>query len=300
MSYRNLFIQNPARLSTKNEQLVVCTQEEIFIPIEDINCLLLESRQISVNTHTLSKLAQSGVLVLLCDERHMPCSFLLPTGQYCRRLKILGAQINQPRPKIKRLWQQTVASKILNQARCLKICEKKEAARLEQLAQTVRSGDPENVEGTAAACYFRALFGPAFFRGEEGLVNSALNYGYAILRGAVARSLSVYGFEPALGIHHHNELNSFNLADDLMEPFRPVVDLFVATNVDNSPNGALTPALKHSLFHLLNADINSDGQHHTVAYAIERLIHSLNRCLLENQERLALPKLIELRQHQYE
>lgn len=167
------------------------------------------------------------------------------------------------------------------------------------MADRVRSGDSENVEATAAQMYFPLLFGTGFFRGDdEDGRNAGLNYGYAILRGSIARSLTVYGFLPALGIHHRSTLNAFNLADDLIEPFRPVIDLLAYRNFDEYDT--LIPEKKRLLFNCLNLDILAGGRHHAVSYAVERLIQSLSRAVTEEGTKLILPELLELEQHRYE
>lgn len=164
-------------------------------------------------------------------------------------------------------------------------------------AERVRSGDTDNVEATGAQIYFPALFGDGFTRGQDCGLNAALNYGYAILRGAMARHLAVYGFIPSLGLHHCNRLNSFNLADDLMEPFRPVVDRLAYVLFQDTQE--LTPQSKRHLFNCLNMDIISGGQKHSVSYAMERLVQSLIRAM-EEKKSLILPELVELHQHRYE
>ena len=166
------------------------------------------------------------------------------------------------------------------------------------MAQSVRSGDSGNTEAAAAARYFPALFGADFTRGGLNGINSALNYGYAILRGCMARYLAVYGFMPSLGLHHKSELNSFNLADDMMEPFRPVVDLLVYSAVN--PEDDLCPEIKRLLFNCLNLDILSGKQSHSVAYAMERTVQSLQHSMAEGENALLLPKLLPLNQHRYE
>ena len=178
------------------------------------------------------------------------------------------------------------------------LCGKtQEAAFLHSRARAVTSGDKDNLEAAAAAYYFPALFGTGFTRSADDGRNAALNYGYAILRGYAARCAAVYGLLPWEGLHHCSQLNQYNLADDLMEPFRPVVDLYVAANVDEE--STLAPALKHALFGLMNADILSGGQHHSVAYAMERLVQSL-RTGMEKGGALALPKLLAWQPHGYE
>lgn len=299
MSFRNIIIESAAQISVKNNQLVIKTDTEHRIAIEDISALLLENRQSNITVAALSQLGQSGCAVYICDEKHMPCAVTTPFSQHSRQLEMIKTQTSASLPTRKRLWQSIIVSKVQNQARCMQLSGKPEAANhLEMLIPRIRSGDPENIEAVAAAYYFPQLFGDRFTRSFDGGINSALNYSYAILRGAVARNLAVYGFIPALGLFHHGTLNSFNLADDLMEPFRPVADYLVSTSInDDEP---LTPHIKRTLFNILNLDIISGGQRHSISYAAERLVQSLSRSLKDSSESLLLPEMIELSQHTYE
>ena len=299
MAFRNVIIESPARLSLKNEQLIVFTDREYRLPVEDLSALLLENRQSTITAAALSRLGQSGCAVFVCDEKHMPCAVLTPFSQHSRALTAARNQLAISEPRKKRLWQSVVRAKIRGQAACLRWQGKEAAANeLEGLADRVRSGDPDNVEATAAQLYFPALFGEGFGRREEDGRNAGLNYGYAILRGCTARCLAVYGFLPAFGIHHSGSLNAFNLADDLMEPFRPLVDMIVAAEF--LPEDALTPERKRQLFNCLNLDVLSGGAHHSAVYAMERLVQSYSRALQEKDAALLLPELRELRQHRYE
>ncbi len=299
MAFRSIMIESPAQLSLRDEQLVIRTDREHTVPLEDISALLLENRRSTITTAALARLGQCGCAVFLCDEKHIPCAVLTPFQQHSRALTVLRSQLDATEPLKKRLWQSMVKAKIGNQARCLRLAGKEaEAQTLSALAERVRSGDSENAEATAAQLYFPALFSEDFTRGEENGWNAALNYGYAILRGCTARTLSVYGFLPSLGIHHRSTLNAFNLADDLMEPFRPLVDLLVFSSFD--PEDELTPERKRTLFNCLNLDILSGGQRHSVSYAIEREVQSLRRAYEEKQPELTLPTLGELKQHSYE
>lgn len=299
MAYRNIVIENPARISCKNNQLVISADQTHTLPIEDLLSVLIESRQSTLTSAALAALAQNGTAVYVCDEKHLPCGTLLPYAQHCRQTEMVNLQLQTSLPLKKRLWQQVVAAKIRNQAECLALCGKSsEAAYLYSRAKTVQSGDSENAEGTAAAYYFTALFGKAFTRGADDGRNSAMNYGYAILRGCAARALTACGFLCCFGLHHCNALNAFNLADDIMEPFRPVVDLFTAANV--AQHAELSPSLKHALFNLLNADILSGEQHHSVAYGMQRLVHSLQQSYTAKAAALMLPVLLPTAQHAYE
>lgn len=299
MAFRNVVIQNPASISLKNSQLVIRTDAEHSLAIEDISALLIESRQTNISAAALSRLGECGCAVFVCDEKHMPCAVMTPFAGHSRELAVLKSQLNVGEVLKKHLWQMVVTAKINNQAACLRFCGREQMAEgLEHMAAEVRSGDGGNMEAAAALRYFPALFGKGFIRGREDGINSALNYGYAIVRGAVARCLAVYGFLPALGLHHRSELNNFNLADDLMEPFRPVVDMLVHVNFESGDS--LTTNAKRLLFNCLNLDVISGGQRHSLVYAVERLVQSYGRALDSGEAKLLLPELTELRQHRYE
>lgn len=278
---------------------MIRTEQERSVPLEEITALLLENRQITITTAALSRLGQCGCAVFSCDETHLPCAVFLPFCQHSRAPQVLRRQLDMSEPFKKRLWQSLVRQKIQNQAACLALAGKeREADTLRAMAARVRSGDPENIEASAAQFYFPILFGNGFTREQEDGRNAALNYGYAILRGCIARSLAVYGFLPALGLHHRSTLNAFNLADDLIEPFRPLIDLMVFSDI--SEDDELTPEKKHYLFNCLNLNIRSGKQNHSVAYAVERLVQSLSRAILEEKPELTMPELLNLQQHRYE
>lgn len=299
MAFRNIIIESPAHIRVDGGRLIVHTDRDHHIPLEDISALLLESERSTITTAALSRLGQCGCAVYICDEKHMPCAVLTPYQQHTRSLTVLGTQLAATGPRKKQLWQAIVKAKLTNQALCLSLCGNAQASdRLNALSVRVRSGDSDNAEATGAQLYFPALFGEGFTRSADHGINAALNYGYAILRGAMARYLAVYGFLPTLGLHHRSTLNSFNLADDLMEPFRPVVDRLVYVAFQDVTE--LTPAVKRQLFNCLNLDILSGTQHHSVSYAMERLVQSLGRSLEDGSKPLTLPRLLELQQHRYE
>lgn len=289
-------ITTPCRISCQQGQLIVQGDVSASFPVEDLLSVLIESRQCTLTTAALAALAAEGVTVFVCDEKHIPCAITLPFARHSRQLEITRCQLRWTQPARNRWWQQIVQAKIRNQAECLAICGHCEPSSLLcKQAAGVRSGDRENREATAAALYFPALFGSCFTRGcENDARNAALNYGYAILRGCMARCLAVYGFIPWLGLHHDNTLNAWNLADDMMEPYRPVVDLFVAEQV--AQDAPLDTHLKSCLFNLLNMEIRSGSQRHSVAYAMERQVQSLRG----TEKAMALPELMPLQPHRYE
>lgn len=299
MEFRAIFIANQAQLSVRREQLVIRQAQEVTVPMEDITSLLLESQAVTISTAALQKLAEYGVTVYICDEKHLPAALLLPVNRHSRQLKVLKGQIAMTKPVQKRLWQSVVMAKIRNQARCLELLSRPEGGDLLELARSVRSGDPDNCEASAAVQYFPALFGQGFTRDTGCLTNAALNYGYAILRGAVARNLAVHGIEPCLGIFHHSELNQFNLADDLMEPYRPLVDLYVASQ-DNDEERNLTPKMKQNLFNLTNYMVRQNGKRYRMISAVGRMTESFARVLAQPSSSLELPELIPLESYRYE
>lgn len=292
MPYRNIFIANTAQLTAKNEQLVVENGETFSFPLEDIRCVLIEDFRTSISTALLSKFAEHGVTLLICNQKHLPTAMLCPINGYSRQLKQIRLQMLQTLPSKKNLWQQIVRKKIKNQAACLTILDKEGGEALQNLANSVNSGDPANVEGRAAARYFKLLFGKDFTRGAETPLNAALNYGYALVRGVICRTICLYGLEPCLGIHHCSELNNFNLADDLIEPFRPFIDLVVArTLFDYDEFGTQDKAM---LLKSLNATVIINGKKHSVADAIEISVQSYCECLAKKGALLILPTVIDL------
>ena len=299
MEFKSVYIANPARLTVRREQLVIAQDSEVTIPMEDITSLMVESRQVSITSATLQKLAEYEVTVYFCDEQHLPSALLLPLNSHCRQLKVLQAQIALTKPRQKQLWQQIVAAKISNQAKCLELLQNHNYLYLRTLAKQVRPGDPANLEAMAAAFYFPNLFGVNFTRELPCLANSALNYGYSIVRGAVARNLVTRGLEPCLGIFHHNQLNQFNLADDLMEPLRPLVDLFVASEL-KSEDEELTPTIKKQLFNLTNYMLKQGAKRYRLISAIGKISDNFKRALTDKSEILELPELIPLESYKYE
>lgn len=299
MEFRNIVISNPARLSIKHNQLCIMQEREALVPMEDICSVLLESKQIQISAAALERLAVSGITVFFCDEKHLPSAQILPINQFSRQRKMLYAQFELPRPVQKQLWKCIVQQKIKNQAACLRLSGKAGFEELEAMAQTVRSGDTNNVEAQAAAFYFPRLFYQGFTRSDLCLQNAALNYGYAILRGAIARNLVMHGLEPCIGLQHHNQLNAYNLADDLIEPFRPLIDLYVAS-LPSTDYDELTPAIKRKLFNATNLLMLQNEKKMRVMYAVGRSVSSLAKSITNQENILELPTLIGLEEGRYE
>ena len=280
MGFRNIKIDSHVKLSIKNQQLYIETDILRQIPLEDINCIIIENQTVTVSAYLLQKMADMGITVYVCDEKHLPNAVLLPMVRHSRHFKILKYQIEAGKPLQKRLWQQIVVRKIRNQALCLAYLDLDGSEELMKMCKEVQSGDRTHVEAKAAAFYFKSLYGLGFSRGNDHVINSALNYGYAIVRGLIARSIVCYGLEPSIGVFHHSELNNFNLADDMIEPFRPLVDLYVSQNYDVAEiDSDLTPERKRDIFGIINYDMDVKGEKRIISNCIDMLVASYSSAL---------------------
>ena len=297
MIKRTIDVASPAVLRIQLGQLMIARGgfAEAAIPVEDIGVLLID-QQIATYTHAvLVQLAEAGACVILCNEKHLPCAVQLPLAANDLLTERLLGQIGIGRPKKKRLWQQVVRAKIAAQAANLEspAIGSADSGRLRNLVTEVASGDPTNVEGQAARIYWASLFGDQFRRQRGGQwPNAILNYGYAVMRAAVARALAGAGLHPALGIHHHNRGNPFCLADDLMEPLRPMVDaaacgLISAGCGDDEP--AVTPAAKRVMLGLLARHVDMADQGGPLMAQLHRMAASLWSCYAGEREALDLP-----------
>lgn len=300
-------VTRSARLSCRNNQLVIHQEDEssremceYTIPLEDIRTLMLEDRQSILTSALLARLAEFRIAVFTCDEKHLPNGVLLPYGQHSRGPKIMRSQLDMKRPLAKRIWQAVVRRKIENQAACLKLCGCDGDEALLALANRVTSGDKDSRESQAARFYFKCLFGKAFKRGSDDFINSAMNYGYALVRGQVARSLCAFGFQPSIGLQHRSELNNFNLADDLMEPYRPIVDYVVASELDVDVP-ILSKLHKRRLMQILTQMVWLENERYDLTASIEAMVSSFSNAIsTEDSTALQLPKLTEVQMGVYE
>lgn len=298
MAFRSVIITEPAILKINNNRLSIQKDETVFIPLEDIAVIIIEERQVTLSSALLAALAENGIALYVCDNYHLPNAVMLPFLPHSRQSGVARLQVNLSVPLKKRLWQKIVKSKINNQALCLEYLGIKGVKRLKALAQRVKSGDSENVESVAAAIYFENLF-PHKTRRDEDAVNSALNYGYAIIRGAVARALVAHGFYPPLGLHHHSELNEYNLADDIIEPFRQFVDIWVAKYPPAEEK--LSKLERAALVSILHLDCKIGDQIYSLLTAVEITAASLITAIKERDtSKLKLPVLCIPKVHKYE
>ena len=298
MGYRVIFLTNPIKLSVKNEQLVIDNGEITKIPLEDIECIAADNLQISVSAYLLMKFSEYAITFYVTDKSHHPCGAFLPISRHSRHMAVLNQQISMTLPTKKQLWKQIVKQKIDNQATVLKLCNIEGWQEVDIIKHKVYSGDSSNMEAVAASKYFKLMFGKAFSRTQENTVNACLNYGYAVLRSTIEKYLVVYGYEPSLGIFHKSTLNNFNLADDIIEAYRPLIDLFVKYNVEDDEE--LTPRRKAQIVNLSNADVIIDNKLFACAKAIDNTVQSLTGFISGKRSELLLPQIIDLEQHKYE
>lgn len=299
MVWRSVMISRPAKLRREHYSLAIEQEETAFVPFEDIAVIVLNHREITLTHPVLSACAEYGIGLYATGQNHQPAGVFLPFLPHSRTTRMMRLQLNVARPTAKQAWARIVRRKIENQAACLKLCGAKGADRLESYARRVRSGDPDNLEAQAAAFYFAQLYGQDFHRAEERWTNAALDYGYAVLRGAIARGLVAHGLHPTVGLFHDSEQNAFNLADDLIEPFRPLVDLHVAKHAALT-EGDLIPADKQALVALLNVDVGMPQGRMSVLSAIEYAVESLVRVYEEDAKEPDLPVLVGLQAHRLE
>lgn len=308
MIKRTLYFSNPAYLSYKNGQLQIDIPQSNTsepteegksnsfktIPVEDIGVVVLDNQQITITQGLLAALSKNNSVLINCDFKHMPFAILLPTSTHHAYTEKLKFQLEASKPLKKNLWKQTVIAKINNQAALLEKMGK-DASRLYYLSKKVKSGDTENCEGRAAFYYWDALFYDidTFKRQRFGKPpNNLLNYGYAILRGVVARSLVASGLLPAMGIHHSNKYNPYCLADDIMEPYRPFVDELVLGIVTKYQNiDFLTSELKKKLLQIPAIDIRIGGQNSPLMVGMQRTTASLMQCFEKEAQKLVFPEL---------
>lgn len=311
MIKRTLYFGNPALLNKQNNQLVVRLPiiekskefTESFkkeatsqIPIEDIGIIILDHQQITITQGLMESLIDNNAAIIFCNSKHLPAGLVLPMTANDTFTEKAQKQISASEPLKKQLWKQTIINKIKNQAAVLKYAGK-DYSLLEALQKKVSSGDAENIEARASAYYWKTLFNEikGFTRNRDGIPpNNILNYGYAIIRAVVARSLVGSGMLPLLGIHHRNKYNAYCLADDIMEPYRPYVDKLTrdicVENNFNIPE-ELNKELKSRILSLPVIDVIIEDKTSPLMVGMQRTTASLMRCFEGNARKISYPEM---------
>ncbi|WP_077197495.1 type II CRISPR-associated endonuclease Cas1 [Prevotella ihumii] len=310
MIKKTLCFTNPAYLSMRNDQMVlripeVVTNEALpqmlkdeavrTIPIEDIGVVVLDNKRITITSGLMEALLANNCAIISCDSKSMPTGMMLPLSGNTLQNERFRHQLESSLPLRKQLWQQTIKQKILNQEHVLRTNTTTETKCMRVWAVEVRSGDADNTEARAAAYYWKNLFPtiPNFVRDREGIPsNNLLNYGYAILRAVIARSLVGSGLLPTLGIHHHNRYNAYCLADDIMEPYRPYVDQLVISIMNTETDySELTKDIKMKLLGIPMIEVEIGKRRTPLMIASQQTTASLYKCFAGEIRQIAYPEL---------
>ena len=292
MIKRVLCFENPARLSLKLAQMVVELQDVTrTLPIEDIGVVILDNKQITITHALIDALLANNVAIVTSNDKHLPVGLMLPLDGNTLQSERFRAQIDASEPLKKQLWQQTVVAKILGQAHVLST-QNIEHNNMFKWAKDVRSGDTDNMEARAAAYYWRNMFEKdIFIRDPQGLPpNNLLNYGYSVVRAMMARALVGAGLLPTLGIHHHSRYDAYCLADDIMEPYRPFVDLKV---LEMWRKGEVTSDIsseqKRELLGVTTMDVNISGHRSPMMLAIQTTAQCVQKCFSGEARKIIYP-----------
>jgi CRISPR-associated protein Cas1 len=292
MLKKSILLENKASISTKNLQLVIKSEiRESTIPIEDIGYIVIDHPEIYLSIPAMNLLIENNTAVIICNKNHLPNGLLLNLNSHHIQQEIFKNQINASAPLKKQLWQQTIVEKITNQGILLqKITSKNN--NFDFLASKVLSGDSSNMEGVAASFYWKVFFEQKFKRERFGeYPNNFLNYGYAILRAATARALSGSGLLNTLGIHHKSKYNAYALADDIMEPFRPIIDEKVAEIMGNYDEQELNTQIKSELLQVLTRTVYFKDEKSPLMVALQKTASSLQQCYTGERKKINYPKL---------
>jgi CRISPR-associated protein Cas1 len=301
MIKKTIYFSHPVHLSLRNEQMVLdypkeTEKEQRTLPLEDIGLIVFDNGQITYSQGIISALIERNAAVLWCDQKHMPTGLMVNIEGSSTFTEALRTQLSASEPLKKQLWKQTIQQKIRNQAAVVELLGY-DGEALRRMSEKVGSGDPENMEGRAASRYWDMVLRPyGVTRGrEEGMPNAYFNYAYAILRAVTARSLVASGFLPAMGIHHTNKYNSFCLADDIMEPYRPIADWWALQWINRIERGCLPAALRTAdKAHLLEIpvlDVTIEGKQSPLMNGMQRTTAGLMACFEGVQRKIPYPEL---------
>lgn len=295
MIKQTLFFTTPVLLSLKYNQIEIRykdVEEVITRPIEDVGVVIVESQLVQFTVPLLNALADNNVAVVFCNAQCMPNTMLMPLESNAVQQEVYRLQTEVSLPTKKRIWKEIIEHKIRNQAVLLELLGR-DGNLLKPYYMNVLSGDSDNREGLAAKIYWQQMYGRSFNRSRNGeSPNSWLNYGYAILRAAVARALLGSGLFPAFGLFHRNRYNAFPLADDVMEPYRPFVDYAVYQLFEDSPEACLDKEVKQQLVRVLFTDVKMKGQIRPLQVALSMTTASLVRALKDKKESIIYPSFV--------
>ena len=276
MTFQNLLITKPSKLSCANNCLVVTQRDEgvVSIPLHNINLILIENPQITVSSFLMQQCVENGVIIICCNDKHMPAGVMHGYNTHFQASRILDMQIALSIPAKKQLWKSIIQNKILSQACNLCYIGSEKYSNITGYINEVKSGDVGNIEAICARVYFSEMF-KNFRRFDDDKINIMLNYGYSLIRSTIAKYLVVSGLNPAMGIMHRNQFNNFNLADDIIEVFRYIVDMKVYNY--SKQDDIFTKDDRVYLFEIFEAKVQFDDGSLNLINAIEKVIQSFQR-----------------------
>lgn len=295
MGYRQVIIKKSDKIRTENNNLVIIKEDkENKVPLEDINFVILEDNQTIITGKLLSSFGEHGICFIACNDRYEPVSIMYPYNYHFKQLENIEYQLNMSDELKNNVWQSIVKIKLENEIAvlCQTSKDDKTISILEEYIKEVKPGDITNREGLAAKLYFRSLFGNNFIRFYNDSINNALNYCYQIIKSSIIRTLSIYGLNTYLGVNHKSKVNNFNLAYDLIEPYRAIADKYVY-NLVKDDNPELSFELRRQLVNILNYPIMCEKKKCSVEYSIELLVKSFIKTITTNEINLSFPHLIE-------
>ena len=292
MLKKTILVERKTKINCKHLQLKLSNEDrEASIPIEDIGFIVIDNPEVYISMTAINLMVDNNCAVIICNTSHLPNGMFLNLNSHHIQQEIFKQQINASKPLKKQLWQQTVREKITNQGLLLKEITKKKN-NFEFLAEKTNSGDSTNMEAVAASFYWKSFFEMDFKRERFGnYPNNFLNYGYAILRAATARALSGSGLLNTLGIHHKSKYNAFALADDIMEPFRPIIDESVHFIMQNYEEEELNTVIKSELLEILTRTVYFKDEKSPLMVALQKTASSLQQCYTGKRKKIKYPKL---------
>lgn len=301
MAFRVVLIENEVAIKVKLNNLIITKcGDDIWIPLDDISMIVIDNLSSNLSTRLMCQLSEQGIGVMICNQQHLPTGFYSSYDNHSRASKVIGFQIEKNREYYDNLWTDIVKVKIENQAKAyyMMVEDLDGAHKIADFSKEITSGDKSNREAHAAKVYFNQLMGTSFSRGNEDiLLNSGLDYGYAVLRGYIARACVGYGLNTQIGIHHKSEYNRFNLVDDLMEPLRPLVDIVAYKNMKDAVY--FTPEHRRSLVNILNMKIFYRNKKMFVCNMIENYIEQFASLIMDRVDVIEFPDVSELMGEEY-
>lgn len=295
MAFRNIVIEKAVRVNLDLNNIVIRYEEEDYwIGLDEISTIVIEDPRCNVSLRLLTELCKKGISVIFTDESHMPIGSLLTLYNHSRAVRKIENQIKWELEEKNFLWTKIVTAKINSQIDTLKLLEKMEKVPvLERMVTEITDGDLTNREGIASRTYFKALFGNQFKRFHEDVINFSLNYSYQLIRSKLSQEIVASGYLTSIGLCHKNEYNYFNLADDFIEPFRPIIDYFVYCILEKAESDYLTPNIKRELVNILNQKITYDNSEYKIHIVIQFYVQNLFSFLETGElNRIKFPSLI--------